>query len=491
MNRKVGNCAEEETFNINNYGKRVPNLPNITRKQVQEHKTADTKIWVTYKNGVYDVTDWVESHPGGNKILLAAGKDLEMFFDMYAVHKGALAMGIMETYRIGNVHPEDMKKQVKKSTNDPFSNDPLRHPAMTINSAKPFCAEPPNELLINDFITPNEIFFVRNHLPVPELNEKHKIQVEGLGMKRPLTLSVDELKKKFKHHTVTATLMCGGNRRSEMAKVKAVRGLSWGTNAISNANWTGVKLADVLEYVGADEDKVNHILFQGSDKDMTSTNFEASVPAGTAFDPRKDCLIAWAMNGKDLPRDHGYPLRIVIPGVIGARNVKWLKKIILSETESQSHYQQGDYKSFNPSTDWNNVDFSKSLAIQETPVQSAIQEPTNGSTLEDDDEVTIRGYAWSGGGKGIIRVDVSVDDGKTWSSAELQKPEQKVHREWAWTLWEITLPIPKDHNGKMNIVCKALDRSHNAQPESAEGIWNLRGLVNNSWPRISVNIPAN
>ena len=442
---------------------------------------------------MYDVTDWVQSHPGGNKILLAAGKDLGMFFDMYAVHKGSLAMGIMETYRVGNVHPDDMKVDVNKDRNDPFAGDPIRHPALKINSAKPFNAEPPSELLLDEFNTPNEIFFVRNHLPVPDIQGKHTLHIEGKGIKRAVNFSVPELKKKFKTYTIGATLQCGGNRRSEMMTVKSVRGLGWGTNAISNAEWTGVKLRDVLDYIGADEEKCKHVLFQGSDQDMESVPYEASIPAETAFDPRKDVLLAWSMNGKDLPRDHGYPLRVVIPGVVGARNVKWLKKIILSESESQSHFQQKDYKSFNPSIDWDTVDFSGSLAIQETPVTSAIIEPMNDTTLdEDDDEVTVKGYAWSGGGIGIIRVDVSVDGGETWVCAEMDKGEQnqKLHREWAWTLWEVTVPIPKNHKGKLEVVCKAIDASHNTQPESPKGIWNLRGLCNNSWSRVTVNVPG-
>ena len=488
---KGANC-EEDPFNISEYGKRESGLPIYTRKQVSEKTTREKGFWVTFRHGVYDITDWIASHPGGNKILLAAGKDLGMFFDMYAVHKVTSVMDIMETYRVGNLHPADMKIVVNKNKHDPFSNDPVRHPALTMNSVKPFNAEPPNEIFLDDFYTPNEIFFVRNHLPVPTIGSKHALKVEGKGIRKPLNLTIPELKKQFKVHTIGATIQCGGNGRSEMAGAKPVRGLKWGTNAISNAKWTGVKLVDVLKFVGADEENCSHVIFQGADTDFENAPYEASIPSSTAFDPRRDVLLAWEMNGKELPRDHGYPLRVIIPGVVGARNVKWLNKIVLSDTESQSHHQQEDYKTFNPSTDWDTVNWNSSRAIQETPVTSAINEPINGSTVDEDDEdVTVKGYAWSGGGQGIIRVDVSVDGGKSWVSAELTNGKQKLHREWSWTLWEVTVPIPKQHNGRLNIVCKAVDTSHNTQPESPNSIWNLRGMCNNSWSRVHINVSSN
>ena len=132
------------------------------------------------------------------------------------------------------------------------------------------------------------------------------------------------------------------------------------------------------------------------------------------------------------------------------------------------------------------------MAIQEYPIQSAICEPSPGTTLDDSEEVTFKGYAWSGGGRGIIRVDVSIDGGKTWQCADLEKDKQPLHREWAWTIWEVTLPIPKHMRGKqLELVCKAVDTSHNAQPDSIDGIWNLRGLIHNAWHRVKVNVPRN
>lgn len=146
------------------------------------------------------------------------------------------------------------------------------------------------------------------------------------------------------------------------------------------------------------------------------------------------------MNGEPLPRDHGFPLRVVAPGVVGARNVKWLGKIVLSEKESDSHWQQRDYKGFSPNIDQANVDFSTAPAIIDYPIQSAICEPRENAkiTLDAAGRVKVRGYAWSGGGRKIVRVDVSADGGKNWTTASLTQEEaSSLYRSWAWTLWEV------------------------------------------------------
>ena len=470
-------------------GERRKDLPDYRKSDIQAHKSKPAGIWVTFKNGVYDISDFVEGHPGGDKILLAAGGALEPFWEMYGVHKNEDVFEILEELRIGNIHPDDLKGMVVKKSNDLFANDPERHPALKVNSEKPFNAETHSELLTDNFMTPNSLFFVRNHLPVPKTDSKgFKLGVKGAGIKKDITFSVDDLRKKFKVETVVAAIQCGGNRRSQMAKVKPVKGLNWGTCAISNAKWTGVKLHEVLKAAGVKETDGHHVIFQGADTDIEKLPYEASIPIETAMDPKRDVLLAFEMNGEELPVDHGYPLRVVVPGIVGARQVKWLSKIIISEKESSSHWQQNDYKTFNPSTDWDNVDFSKAVPIQDYPIQSAITEPREGQLLNAGEDVTVRGYAWSGGGRGIIRVDVSLDGGKSWSDAKLQMADQRLHRQWAWTLFQADVPIPKNHKGKLEIICKAVDTSHNQQPESAEAIWNLRGLVHNAWHRVEVNL---
>lgn len=370
---------------------------------------------------------------------------------------------------------------------------------MRINSLKPFNAEPPPEILTDSYITPSAIFFKRNHLPVPQVDPaSYQLHIEGLpgGV---LTLSLEELKTRFPKHTITATLQCAGNRRSEMNKVKQVKGLNWGIAAISNATWSGARLRDVLLAAGYGPDVAKwarHVQFEGLDKDVTGTTYGASIPLNKAVSEEGDVLLAYEMNGEEIPADHGYPVRAVVPGIVGARNVKWLGKVIVSAEESSSHWQQNDYKGFSPGTDWDTVDFKSAPAIQELPIQSAITVPADGAVVDRSvEEVTVKGYAWSGGGREVVRVDVSLDGGKTWQVAQLQssekgqapKPSPPTGQAWAWKLWEITAPLPPEMQ-ELEIVCKAVDNSYNMQPDTVSPIWNLRGVLSNAWHRVRVKI---
>jgi sulfite oxidase len=149
------------------------------------------------------------------------------------------------------------------------------------------------------------------------------------------------------------------------------------------------------------------------------------------------------MNGQEIPLDHGFPLRLIAPGIVGARNVKWLSRIVLSDEESHSHWQRKDYKSFSPNINWDNVDFENAPAIQELPVQSAICDPIDGQVVNigGKKSVKLRGYAWSGGGRKIIRVDVSADNGKNWITADLQQEDTPLNRTYSWSLWQVLYPI--------------------------------------------------
>lgn len=400
---------------------------------------------------------------------------------------------------MGELRAEDRKQQQAVRSSDPYSSDPERHPVLRINSLKPFNAEPPPEILTDSYITPSAVFFKRNHLPVPQVDPaSYRLQVEGL-QGGTLTLTLDDLKTKFPKHTVTATLQCAGNRRSEMNQVRQVKGLNWGIAAISNATWGGAKLRDVLLAAGYGPDDARwarHVQFEGLDKDATGTTYGASIPLSKAVGEDGDVLLAYEMNGEDVPADHGFPVRVLVPGTVGARNVKWLSRVVVSGEESGSHWQQNDYKGFSPGTDWDTVDFKSAPAIQELPVQSAVTSPADGAVVDRGaEEVTVKGYAWSGGGREVVRVDVSLDGGKTWQVAELRtgdkggeaEPSPPPGRAWAWKLWELTLPLPAGAQ-QLDVVCKAVDSSYNMQPDTVAPIWNLRGVLSNAWHRVKVKI---
>eukprot|EP00898_Chlorokybus_atmophyticus_P009131 jgi/Chlat1/9219/Chrsp98S09289 len=407
---------------------------------------------------------------------------------MYQQHANPQVQDLLEELRIGNLAAAD--RATKIVMEDPYKNEPPRHRALVVRSQKPFNAEVPYTIAAEQFNTPNELFYVRNHLPVPKVDAKeYELTVTGEGAKL-LKLSLDDLKTKFKKQYVTSTVQCAGNRRNEMTRLKPVKGGEWEFGAISNATWAGAKLSDVLAEAGVDLNSgVQHVQFEGLDKDISSIHYGASIPADKALNPFNDVILAYEMNGEELPADHGYPVRVVVPGVVGARQVKWLSKIVTSSDESSSHWQQADYKAFSPNVDWDNVDWKAAPPIQDCPVTSAICEPLPDTHVPAGTyELMVRGYAYSGGGKGVIRVDVSGDGGKTWHTADLIKPKQPPGRVWAWTQWKVDIPLPKDASGKLELCCKAVDESYNTQPESIAPIWNLRGVINNAWHRVPVVI---
>ncbi|PAV64919.1 hypothetical protein WR25_10554 [Diploscapter pachys] len=468
-------------------------LPIYKRDDVKKHGKGSQRIWVTFQNGVYDVTDFIESHPGGDKILLAAGDAVDPYWQMYAQHKKSEVLEILEEMRIGTLDPNDIKVETKKvDVNDPYANEPVRHPALVVANHKPFNAETPPTLLVDHFRTPNEFFFVRNHLPVPDVDvSKHHLQVEGLGVKRPLNLSVDELKNSFAPVHITSAIQCSGNRRANMNAYKKVQGLMWKETAISNAKWTGVRLRDLLIHSGVDpnDKQIKHVHLEGADKDPTGgQNYGASIPFEKAMSP--ETIVAYKMNDEDIPRDHGAPLRLIVPGVVGARQVKWLKAIRLSDVESPSHWQQKDYRVFSASVNaGDELKWETVPSIQEYPIQSAFCIPQPGAAVSRSEEtIDVAGYAWSGGGRGIIRVEISTDGGKTWQTADIeQDPQQDQEHMWSWTLFKASVKIPEGVD-QMELVVKATDRSYNTQPETSAGIWNIRGLLNNAWHKVEVKI---
>ena len=433
-------------------------------------------------------------------ILRAAGGNIEPYWRIFSIHQKQDVYDVLEQYYIGDVDPQDLVdgKVPTDQIDDPFQFDPQRDERLRVLSEKPCNAETPASGL-SDYITPNKIFYVRNHLWVPRFTEssEYEITIE-LPDGEEKSYTVGELQTKFKQHTVTAVLQCSGNRRAHMsAGARVAQGLQWNVGAIGNAEWTGVRLRDVLKDAGFDladpPEEAKHAQFSGAEA------YGASIPIDKAIDRLGDVLLAFKMNGEPLPRDHGYPVRALVPGTVAARSVKWLKRITISEDESQSQWQQRDYKCFGPNvvpSQGSSVDWGSAPAIQETPVQSAI---THMSDIESEhrdilnvyglaeDAVCLEGYAFSGGGRRIVRVDVSPDDGLSWRQAELLPTPSKGSRAWGWQLWRIA--VPKNQLGRRFAV-KAVDDSYNTQPESYEASYNFRGNLAQAWHRVPYDRPT-
>ncbi|KAH6823777.1 sulfite oxidase [Perilla frutescens var. hirtella] len=293
---------------------------------------------------------------------------------------------------------------------------------------------------------------------------RYSVSVIGLrGI--PIELFMKDIWKLPKYN-VTATLQCAGNRRTAMSKTRPIKGVGWDVAAIKNAVWGGAKLADVLELVGIP--KCSRV-----------------TPSG-----QKHVEFVSIDKCKTLNRDHGYPLRVIVPGVIGARSVKWLDSINIIVEECQGFFMQRDYEMFPPSVDWNNISWPTRRPQMDFPVQSAICS-LDDVNLVKPGKITVKGYAASGGGRGIERVDISIDGGKTWVEASKSQKagfpynsDYESSDKWAWVLFEAEANIPQS----TEIVAKAVDVAGNVQPENVNDIWNLRGILNTSWHRVHVRI---
>lgn len=472
----------------------------IRLDEVHQHNRSADTYWVYRGDRVYDITDWVPNHPGGEVILRAVGGSIEQYWNIFSIHQKQDVYDILEQYFIGTLDPRDLVdgKPATEHIDDPFVSDPSRDPALIVHSPKPCNAETPQSEL-GGFITPNRTFYVRNHLWVPKVDDPgiYRLTIE-LPDGEEVSYSLMELREKFSQHTITATLQCSGNRRVHMTEgSRPTNGLQWNVGAISNAEWTGVRLRDILTDAGFDiasiPADVKHAQFTGAEA------YGASIPIAKACDQYGDVLLAHTMNGKDIPRDHGYPLRVLVPGTVAARSVKWVNKISLSEEESTSQWQRRDYKCFGPN-EGDKPDWDAAPAIQETPIQSAITsvhrvtaDRLKNSKLAqvyglEEESVILTGYAFSGGGREIVRVDVSPDDGKTWQQAHLLPDDNRGSKAWSWRRWESAIPVRKLRG---NYCVKAVDDGYNTQPESFEPYYNFRGNLANAWHRVPVQHQSN
>eukprot|EP00899_Mesostigma_viride_P022847 jgi/Mesvir1/3747/Mv15022-RA.1 len=375
-----------------------------------------------------------------------------------------------------------------------YTWEPQRRNDLVINSKEPFNAEPPLNVLARSYITPTEYFYKRNHGPVPVLQDadRYFLSVDGL-VEKPLKLSMAQIRALPKH-AVVATLQCAGNRRTEMSKVRPVRGVGWGAAAVGNAVWVGALLKDVLAMAGVSKALLasGHVEFASIDrcKEEKGGPYRASIPLSHAMSPGGDVLLAYEMNGQELLPDHGHPLRVVVPGVIGARSVKWLTSVTVQREECQGFFQQNDYKMFPPSVNWDNVKWETSPPIMDFPVTCAICDTNGGQTVSPGSKVCVQGYALAGGGRTIQRVDVSPDGGATWVPAKIlpaKLPDGAACEgscegtsrlgQWTWCLWRVEVVL----NPPCTLVAKAVDSACNTQPERVDTIWNLRGVLNNAW----------
>ena len=354
-----------------------------------------------------------------------------------------------------------------------------KHPDLIVRAADPFNAGPPPRLLGRQWMTPTELFFVRNHGVVPEPDAAtYRLVVRG-GKGGPLSLSLGDLRR-FPRQTVAATLQCAGNRRREMLALRDIPGeVPWDLEAISQGEWGGVSLYHVLELAGI-RPGVAHVAFTGLDeveRRGRRFGFGASIPLDKALGA--EVLLVDEMNGAPLTPLHGAPLRLIVPGYIGARSVKWLGEIVLQAYPSDNYFQAVAYQHFPPEVDATTAVEGAGRMLDELFVSAAICVPAAGASLPGG-PTTVSGYAVGHGGCPVERVELSADGGQTWTEAALRG----VRRPWTWQLWSATVRLAP---GRQTLVVRAIDSDGHTQPADVGATWNYKGYMNNAWHRVEVN----
>lgn len=335
--------------------------------------------------------------------------------------------------------------------------------------------EPPPHLLRSP-ITPSRHFFVRNNGTMPEASPdagtSWVLEVAGL-VRRPLCLTIAELRARFPIVEVTAVLECAGNGRTGFSP--PVPGLAWGHGAVGCARWTGIRLADLLAEAGAEPGAV-YVAHESPDRAMDDPSKPAlsrGLPIAKALAP--ETLLAFGMNGAPLEPVHGFPLRIVAPGFPGSAWQKWLNRLVVLDREHDGAKMTGlDYRMpRQPVLPDETPDPAQFDVITDMPVKSLITEPAE--DFRATGPMIVRGFAWSGSIP-VARVEVSIDGGAHWHEAALEPADGP----WAWRRFTAFTLLPEP--GEVEVMARATDLAGNQQP--IEPVWNPRGYLNNAVHRI-------
>ena len=332
----------------------------------------------------------------------------------------------------------------------------LSHELLTVEE-NPYNAETPLSALLDE-VTDSDLVYVRNHFEAPKIEASDwSLQVGG-SVESPQALSLSDITA-LPAITLRMTLECAGNGRVSMDPAPA--GTPWGYGAVSVVEFSGTPLANLLDRVGVLEGAVE-VVFHGADTGEAmpgrTEQYVRSLPLELALKP--DIILAWEMNGEPLSVDHGFPLRLVVPGWYGMASVKWLDQIIVSKDEFTGFFQGEQYVySEEEGT-------PEGEAVRSIRVRSLILS----SVKNEDGIVEIGGIAWSGEGP-ISKVELSWDGGSEWHEAEVDESISRFDvQRWRY-LWK---PGSEE---KLEFVSRATDSSGDIQP--ATNRWNRGGYGNN------------
>lgn len=351
--------------------------------------------------------------------------------------------------------------------------EPEIDPRLIIKQEDPLNAETPVEYLAS-YLTPNELFFIRSHYAIPEPKRPWTVSITGL-VDRELTLTLERLQE-MEAVTITSVLQCSGIGRANYDPT--IAGVLWDRGAVGNAEWTGVRLRDLLQRAGLDPEAV-HVRFRGADDPESPDDapWFRSLPRDRALDPTT--LLVYAMNGEPLPATHGGPLRLAVPGWCGNHWMKWLRLIEAAREEATGPSQRVSYRiPKQPTAPGTFPDPETMVPITTMPVKSLFARPSDGQTIPNE-PIELVGVAWSGDGR-VERVEIAIGESDRWKPAELFGPD----RPFGWRLWRFAWK--PEGRGPVALRCRATDSAGYTQP--SEVPWNPKGYLWNAVDRIEVQV---
>ncbi|KAL5316528.1 hypothetical protein ACEPPN_015577 [Leptodophora sp. 'Broadleaf-Isolate-01'] len=407
--------------------------------------------------------------------------------------------------------PTEILKEDLKTPDNHVPRDPR---LIRLTGIHPFNVEAPLSALYDEgFLTSPELFYVRNHGAVPQIDDASipdwEFSIEGL-VRHPITMTLKQLMAEYEQITVPITLVCAGNRRKEQNQVRKSKGFSWGAAGVSTALWTGVAMGELLKRA-APLRGAKYVCMEGADK-LPNGYYGTSVKLNWAMDPNRGIMVAHKMNGEMLRPDHGKPLRVVVPGQIGGRSVKWLKRLIVTAAPSDNWYHIYDNRVLptmvSPEQSANEPKWwmDERYAIYDLSTNSAAAYPAHDerlSLVNAPETYKVRGYAYGGGGRRVTRVEVTLDKGKSWALADIRYHEDdyrdqadedemlfggRLDMGWretcfTWCFWEIDLKVD-DLKVAGDIMVRGMDESMNVQPRDM--YWSVLGMMNNPWYRVTI-----
>jgi len=346
---------------------------------------------------------------------------------------------------------------------------------LIVRSIRPEDLETPASLL-NTWITPNDLFFVRHHLYAAKVDVNEWKLTVGGEVQNPITLTLDELKRAPKQ-AMTVTLECAGNGRAFFDP--PVAGVQWEKGAVGTARFAGARLADILKRAGV-KPTGQYVAMNGADKPLGKMpDFIRNIPIKKALDA--DTILAYEMNGEALPVLHGFPLRAVVPGWEGAYSVKWLTDIQVIEKEYDGFFVKTAYRFPNrPVAPGEAVAPQDMIPLTGLVVKSFINTPPDGATMPPG-KIRMSGFAWAGESN-IAKVDVSMDNGSSWFPAKLGKERER----YSWQSFEYEFDGVRP--GSYLLMSRATDDKGNVQPVAPW--WNPSGYLWNVIDKVRINVKA-